>query len=142
MTTTTTDDRPATQVPQNDPLLQGVLQAVSGHLKTQFDEYHSEHLTLCRTLEQIATVVRQSLEKAGQANEHAQYQLSDALLKLQEQGVGLRHDPYTVQVQACTPLGYHVTLTMANSDKGELMQELIALISWLAQQGYVAAQPD
>jgi hypothetical protein len=131
----------------NDPMLQGFLQAVYAHLKHQFDDYYSdlkarilaidtEHLRLCATLEQVTRIAKDGIEKASQHNEHAQYQWSDALLKLQEHGLALRHDPYTVRVRAVAPQGYPVDITIAKGNVQELTTALPALVGWLGQEGY------
>lgn len=130
-----------------EPLMQGFLQVVLRDLQNKMGDYHSdlksrlgamdgEHLRLCATLETIVKLAQQAVTAAGERNEHAAYQLSDALLKLQEHGVKLRGEPYTVQVESTTPEGYRVTFTAHKEDPGTLLDAVQALVAWLAQQGY------
>lgn len=134
-----------------EPLMQGFLQVVQRHLKAQMDEYHSdlksrlgaidtEHLRLCATLETVTKLAQQSVSTAGETNEHAHYQLSDALLKLQEQGLALRHDPYILRVQAVAPHGYPVEFQVAKTSVQDLITALPALLEWLATQHFTAPE--
>jgi hypothetical protein len=127
----------------NDPMLQGFLQAVYAHLKHQFDDYYSdlkarilaidtEHLRLCATLEQVTRIAKDGIEKASQHNEHAQYQWSDALLKLVQEGIQLRQAPYEATLERQDPTtGISLTITVRKQDSDALIDEVSAIEGWL-----------
>jgi hypothetical protein len=70
------------------------------------------------------------LSRVTQQNEHAQYQLSEVL--------GLNGPPYQATVQAHSPDGYPVTLTVTKRDTNSLMEDVGKLLPWLKAQGYQA----
>src|SRR5262245_2402222 len=84
--------------------------------------------------------VRQCLEHAAAGNEHAQYQLSDALLKIQEHGIRVQTAPYTATVHATTPQGYVLDLQIQKTAAPELVEALTALLSWLSEAGFTGVQ--
>ena len=62
---------------------------------------------------------------------------SDTLTsKAVQEGIQLRHDPYSVKVQTLSPQGFPITLEILKHNKAELVTELEALVVWLAQHGY------
>src|SRR5262249_20407776 len=128
-----TEDAPTPAWAEHEALLQGFCQ--------QFQKrFEREWLTSGTKLMQALDVMSQSMQRwiEGhlQANEHSQYQLSDALLKLQERGVQLRHDPYTADVTAMSPQGFGIVIHVAKHEVSELIGALPALTGWLAQEGY------
>lgn len=79
------------------------------------------------------------------SNEHASYQLSDALLKWQEHGLQVRGDAYKLRVQAVSPQGLPVVIEVAKPDAPQLVEGLEALLAWLVGAGFrgacVASEP-
>jgi hypothetical protein len=130
----------------NDPLLQGFLQVVYTHLKRQMDDYYSdlksrlgaidtEHLRLCATLEQVTRIAKDGIEKASQHSEHAAYQWSDALLKLVQEGIQLRHAPYEATLERQDPTtGISFTITVRKQDSDALIDEVSAIEGWLTER--------
>lgn len=120
----------------HEALLQGFCQHLQNRL-TQF--LVEESKGLLRAFESTTLTLRECLERVAQPNEHAQYQLSDALLKLQEHGIALKGDPYRASLEALTPQGFPVTITVAKQQAGELVEALPALVGWMVEQGYKPA---
>jgi hypothetical protein len=140
-------DTPTPAWQQHEALLQGFLGLVQGRLQAWIAEEHKalqaaravcdlEHQRLCQGLEAVTRLAQHAVTTAQQVNEHAQYSLSDAVLKLQERGVQLHHDPYSADVQALSPQGFPVTIHVAKHEVSELIGALPALTGWLAQEGY------
>lgn len=121
-------------------LYEALLQGFCQHLQRRLDnDVMDHHRGVMRALDSVCQTVKSWMEGMAQGNEHAQYQLSDALLKLQQQGLQLRHDPYTVDVQATSPHGYPVTFHIAKSTAPELLAELPDVVAWLANNSYKPA---
>lgn len=125
---------------QFEPMLQGMLSYVGQKLAAEqeraLQEVKARYREFDASIAATWTLLQKLVEQASQQNEHAQYQLADALLKLQEKGVQLRHDPYTATVQAVSPEGFPVTITLAKGDTGELCSSLPCLMEWLQHSGY------
>jgi hypothetical protein len=118
---------------EHEALLQGFCRHLQQRLET---ELLSNGTKLMQALDVMSQSMQRWIEGHLQANEHSQYQLSDALLKLQERGVQLRHDPYRADVQALSPQGFPVTIHVAKHEVSELIDALPALCGWLVQEGY------
>ena len=71
-----------------------------------------------------------------QCNEHAEMQLSDALLQVREHGLTVHGSPYEMTLQVSTPAGVPLTLTIRKGSAAELLDELTRLETWLSAQGY------
>jgi hypothetical protein len=138
---------PPSEWQQHEALLQGFLSLVQGRLKAWMEDEHKalqaqrgvcdlEHQRLCQSLEAVTKLAQQAVTTAQQVNEHAWYGLGDSLLKLQERGVQLHHDPYRASVQAMSPHGFLTTIFVAKSDVSELISALPALTGWLDHEGY------
>jgi hypothetical protein len=97
-----------------------------------------EHQGLAAGMDATLAGIRDWAKTIFSANEHAQYQLSDALLKLQEHGLALRHDPYVATVQTTSPQGFPVTLHLAQASADALAAALGALLARLTTGGYTA----
>lgn len=122
---------------EHEALLQGFCQ----HLQAIMHKWMlEEHHTLATGMDATLAGVRDWAKLVFQGNEHAQYSLADALLKIQEGGIALRHDPYNATVQAVSPAGYPVTLHLAKPDAAALVEALPAVVGWLQANGYVAPQ--
>ena len=75
------------------------------------------------------------IETQAAANEHAQYQFSSALEQLLQHGLTTA-PPYQATVQALSPAGFPVTLTITKRDTQDLIAALPALMGWLQEQQY------
>jgi exodeoxyribonuclease V len=118
-------------------LYEALLHGFCQHLQRRLDnDVMDHHRGVMRALDSVCQTVKTWIEGTTQANEHAQYQLSDALLKLPQQGLRLRHDPYTVDVQAVSPQGYPITFHLAKDTAPELLAELPDVVAWLANNQY------
>jgi hypothetical protein len=119
----------------HETLLQGFCQ----HLMHRFDaDMLSNGKQLMQTFQVMADAMQRWIEGHVQANEHSQYQLSDALLKLQERGLVVVQNPYQATVAVRSPQGYPVTVQLAKRDAGELLDALQVLLPWLQAQHYSA----
>lgn len=92
-----------------------------------------------KVLDQVYAHVASCLDKIAVANDHAQYQLATALDRLGERGVQVHGTPYTATVQATTPQGFPLILTLHKGSAEELVQALDGLTQWLQSQGYLGA---
>jgi hypothetical protein len=115
---------------EHEALLQGFCARVQAWML----DYHR---AMVQCIEATLEPVRQCLTQAAAGNEHAQYQLSDALLKIQEHGISVQTAPYTATVHATTPQGYGLDLTIQKAAAPELVDALTALTDWLSQAGFV-----
>jgi hypothetical protein len=118
---------------EHEALLSGFCQQVQRWML----EYHK---SMMQCLEATVEPVRQCLTQAAAGNEHAQYQLSDALLKMQEGGIKVQTTPYVATVHATTPQGYVLDLQMQKTAAPELVEALTALLSWLHEAGFTGVQ--
>ena len=122
----------------HEALLQGFCQHLQDRLHTFMLE---EHKGIMQTLDATLVALRKWVETVGQQNEHSAYQLSDALFKLQEQGILLMENPYKVTIEAVTPEGYPVKIDVVKRTTEELIMAMPALSGWLAAQGYTMPSP-
>jgi hypothetical protein len=98
-----------------------------------------EHRSLMTTVDSSLASIRTWAQEVFQSNEHASYQLGDALAKLREGGLTLHQDrttPYTAVIDARTPQGFTLRLTIEKGTSGELIEELGRLEGWLVSNGY------
>jgi|SRR5215471_5583610 len=134
----TLQDAPGQAIPpppwgEHEALLQGFLGHLLGCIQREVLHESRDILELVKaTIRLIDTAA----SKQAEINDHAQYQLSDALTKLQTQGLQVRQDPYTATVRAMSPEGYAVEIGIAKQDTGDLINALPMLTNWLMQSGY------
>ena len=98
----------------------------------------SELQTFGKNADTIITGLRQWVEHAGPANEHALSKFAQAVQGLQERGLALRQDPYVAIVKAQSPEGFLVTIEVKKADGAALTQALPQLLGWMKAQGYEA----
>lgn len=110
-------------------LLVGFCQAVQTELMTGVETQFKAFL-------HCIDATWQHMQKNLQHNEHAQYQLSDTLLKLQVQGLVIMQNPYRARVQAVSPGGYLVELEIVKTDAETLMNSVTGLLGWLESNKY------
>lgn len=118
---------------EHEALLHGFCQ----HVQTWMLDYHT---SMMRCMEATLGPVQQCLTQAAAGNEHAQYQLSDALLKLQQDGIKVQTTPYVATVRATTPQGYVLDLQIQKMAAPELVDALTSLMAWLEGAGFVGVQ--
>jgi exodeoxyribonuclease-5 len=119
------------------PLAHGFCQYVQGLLGTQLEE---AAIRMTKSVDLTMSGMAQYTKGVLTANEHASYQLSDALLKLGEQGLKLVETPYTLQVQVRNPAGVPIIITVRKASAAELLDELTRLEGWLEKQGYTGQE--
>jgi len=119
------------------PLAHGFCQYVQGLLSQQLED---AGIRMTKSVDLAMSGMAQYTQGVLSCNEHAEMQLSDALLKLGEQGLKLLETPYTLQVQVRTPAGIPLTLTVRKQTAGELLDELTRLEGWLASNGYTGLE--
>jgi hypothetical protein len=124
----------------HEALLHGFCQALQ-HKLTAFLVDESKGMlktldALMAGIQRWTDAVAQYQTAVQQHNMQAQAQWSAALRTLQEQGLQLRHDPYTATVQALAPSGFPVTIQVAKGQAGELCQAIEGLTAWLLDTNY------
>ena len=134
----TLQDAPGQAIPpppwgEHEALLQGFLGHLLGCIQR---EVLNESRDILELVKATIRLIDSAASKQADINEHAQYQLSDALTKLQTQGVQLRQDPYTATVKAISPEGFEVQIGIVKQETGDLINALPLLTNWLMQSGY------
>lgn len=119
----------------HEALLQGFLSALQGQLR---ELLLSEVKNFGDTADSTLLAIRKWIDTNGTPSEHATYQLAGVLDKLQTQGMTLKGDPYMASLQAVTPQGFPVTITLTKQSAGELTDALGGLVGWLQQAGFRA----
>jgi hypothetical protein len=101
------------------------------------EHMHNYHAVSMGVQQEVCTAVKAWIEATtAQPNEHAFYSLNQTLTMIQEKGLQLRSDPYSVDIEALAPQGYVCRIHIAKQDAGELVTEINNLMSWLVSQGY------
>ena len=106
--------------------LHAALEAVTAHYRVTMT--HMDAM-----FARVADVV----EKAGQFNEHATYQLAVALEALAQQGLQTQA-PNEATLHFCTTEGYPASLTLRRRETADLMSALSKASAWLLSKGYSA----
>ena len=128
---------PTPEFGQHEAMLQGFCQ----HLLRRLDaEMIGNGKELMRTLDAMGMAMKGWIETQLAANEHSQYQMSDALVQLQDRGLVVIQNPYQATIQVRSPQGYPVTVQLAKREAGELLDALGVLLPWLQGQGYAAME--
>jgi hypothetical protein len=118
---------------EHEALLQGFLQ----YFTTRFDDAVTTSVKeITKTVDGIYEFVHQQMQIQREKAQSAETLLDTLTTKAVTQGIQLRQDPYTVTVQALSPQGFPVALTLAKHDSEAVVEELEALTQWLAQHGY------
>ena len=81
--------------------------------------------------------VAEVVEKSAQHNEHATYQLANALEALAQQGLQTQA-PNEATLQFCTTEGFPASLTLRRRETADLMTALSKASAWLLSKGYRA----
>jgi len=126
---------------QHEALLQGFCTALQERLSHWILDHHKN---MERVLDVTYAACKSRLEAIGTQNEHANYQMSDALLKLHEGGLQITHNPYEATIEAVSPQGFPVQLHLVKKDAGGLIEAVQGVTAWLASAGYqvpVGVQP-
>ena len=131
-----TSSAPLTQ--EQVPLVDATMRLLEGKIT---DWVSSQSTATMKVLDQVYGHVAACLDKIAVANDHAQYQLANALDRLSASGVTVKGEPYTVTVSAVTPQGFPLTLTLKKGSADELAPALEAMAAWLEQAGYRAPGP-
>jgi hypothetical protein len=140
----TIDDTPAPALPPTVPALpdallplaHGFCQYLQGQARMH-GWLMDEHRHLMTTLDASLVSIRDWAREVFQSNEHSQYQMANAL----EKGLLLHQShtkaqPYTAVIDARTPHGFPLRLTIEKATSGELIEELGRLEGWLQANGY------
>jgi len=122
---------------EHEALLNGFCQHLQARMQNAITEQYKE---MNRAFDDSVAVLRQWVDKIVHTNEHANYQMSDALLKLQQGGlqVATQSEPYVAEVKALSKDGYMVTFRCAKLEANSLLDELEAILGYLKSHGYQA----
>lgn len=123
---------PAPDFQAHEALLQGFCQHLQKLLERNVLDHHKQ---VIEALNSVCDTVKRWSEGTLQVNEHAAYQLSDALLKIQERGLGVLHDPFEAVIQARTPSGFVVAFTTRSTQHADLVQKTETLMGWIVEKG-------
>lgn len=115
------------------PLAHGFCQYVQHLLGTQL---HEAGVHTAKSVDATLTDMANFTKGILASNEHASYQLSDALSKFQEHGLPLLSPPYQAVLRVETSAGYPLALTITKSTSGALIEELGKVEGWLQANGY------
>jgi exodeoxyribonuclease-5 len=118
---------------EHEALLQGALAHLMRNFKDACTAYAKD---MQRPVDEIYNFVHDQMKIQHEKTRHAETVLDQVTTKIVQQGIQVQHDPYTVTVQSVSPQGFPVALHIAKRDKGELVEELGALVGWLAHNGY------
>jgi hypothetical protein len=118
---------------QHEALLQGFCTALQERLSHWILDHHKN---MERVLDVTYAACKSRLEAIGTQNEHANYQMSDALLKLHEGGLQITHNPYEATIEAVSPQGFPVQLHLVKKDAGGLIEAVQGVTAWLVSAGY------
>lgn len=146
-----TDDIPDVAVPAgtlaadatwraHEALLSGFCQALSGQMSRLLTD---EAIRLTKQVDETLTRLMDYVHGRLEGNEHAEYSLAAALAQVQEKGLTLSQataTPYTAYVDARTPHGFPLRLTIEKGTSGELIEELGRLEGWLVANGYTVVE--
>lgn len=129
------DTAPPPPTSEQAPIVDATMGLLEGKIT---DWVNTQSTATMRTLDRVYEHLASCLDKIAVANDHAQYQLANALDRLSAAGITLHGTPYTATVQAMTPQGFPLTLTVHKGSAEELVQALEGLSAWLQAQGYLA----
>ena len=115
------------------PLAHGFCQYVQAKLDAQLKD---AGVKMARDVDTVISDMANFSKGVLGSNEHAAYQLSDALTR----GIKLVPPGYQVVVHAVTPCGLPCTLTMTKDTSSELIEELGRMTGWLEANGYTAQE--
>jgi hypothetical protein len=124
----------------HEALLHGFCTAMQGQMSRLLTD---EAIRLTKQVDDTITRMMDYVKGRLEGNEHAEYSLAAALAQAQEHGVNLVHaqaEPYTAHVDARTPHGFPLRLTIVKGTSGELIEELGRLEGWLVANGYIVAE--
>jgi hypothetical protein len=121
--------------PELVPLFQGFCQHLGSRLEKEFTTYAT---SVGKTLDEMYDYLKQQRDLDKAKVQHAETLLDQLVTKAVEQGIQLRHDPYVVTLQAVTPEGFPVTITMTGSTEKQIVDTFTSLRAGLASAGYTA----
>ena len=127
------------------PLPDGLLTLAHGfcqYLQAQFGaKLHETAIRMTKDVDLVMSEMAQFTKGVLSCNEHAEYQLSEAIRTLCDKGLPLHHAPYEMTLQVYTPAGLPLTLTVRKTTPAELLDELTRLETWLEMNSYTGAKP-
>lgn len=112
---------------------EALLHGFCARLEKWMQDYHA---SMMRCVEATLKPVQACLRQDSAENEHARYQLADALAKIQEGGLTVVNDPYQATVAVQSPQGCPVEVRISKRTPAELVEGLDALLRWLRDSGY------
>ena len=143
----TIDEAPApppSAAPPIPPLPDALLPMAHGFCQYLQARMHAwlmdEHRQLMTAVDGSLISVREWAREVFQSNEHASYQLANAL----EKGLALtqtvaKAHPYTAVIEARSPNGFPLKFTIEKGTAEDLIDELGRLDGWLVANGYTVA---
>lgn len=121
------------------PLAHGFCQYLQAKLDKELTD---SGIKMARVVDTTITAMADYTKGVLACNEHASYQISDALLKVLERGFTISGAPYTATVTALNADGFAVTLTIHKHESSSLVEELQRLLPWMRAQGFTSASVE
>ena len=112
------------------PLAHGFCQYLQARLDT---ELTNAGIRMARGAETTITSMAEYTQGVLAANEHANYSFAEALIQFARGNPTL---PYQMALQAHTPQGYPITLTIQKGTAEEFIPAMVKLGEWLLSHGY------
>lgn len=126
-------------VSNQSELVNGTMSLIEGKMT---DWVQAQQTGTLKALDRVYEHMAACLDKIAVANDHAQYQLATALDRLSASGVQISGTPYTATLQAISPQGFPLQLTLQKRSAEELVQALEGVSAWLTAQGYGAVAAE
>jgi exodeoxyribonuclease-5 len=124
---------------EHEALLQGfaqhLLHRIEQGLNHEFGYYAKD---AGKAVDDMAAYFRQQVEIDKDKLRHAETLLDMLISKAIQEGLRVRHDPYQASVQAISPQGFPVTITVTKPSDGELLTDLREFVMWLHESGFAA----
>ena len=130
---------PTNTPPQEFNAHEALLRGFCGHLQKRIaTDIYPSLKDACQAVEDTWAYAKRSLDLQTEKLQHAETLLDQLATKAVQQGIQLRHDPYTMTIRARSMQGFEVTFQAVKTTSDELFDVLPGLLAWLEKQGYTS----
>jgi exodeoxyribonuclease V len=119
----------------HEALLQGFMQHFQGKIEPWLRDTCKEAMSC---IEDMQGYTKRLVEVDQEKLRQAETALEQRLGTTAPQERQVRHDPYEIHVEALSPQGYPVSITVRKASAEELLVELPDVLGWLAENHYEA----
>lgn len=124
---------------EHEVLLQGALQHLQGKLNTWLHDTGKDAMAC---VEDMHAYIKRQIDIDRDAVRHAESAMDALVANVVSSGITVRQDPYQLAIEAVSPQGFPVTLTIRKATADELISDLDSVVGWLADNGYRAVDPQ